>query len=177
MGVSPEFQNPFRYDSNVELNGAEHQSSWPCMRCVVVMARASLTGLELQDIFSEFHPDFVAGPQSAASMESPAGSGLGGDSPLPGAGGREATSIAGAASADSAAPVAADGAAADAGYVDDDDDEEGMIIHAGFGAAQKPVAASAVGGPVFLGLEDEEEAGDAEEPADASAQPPQPAES
>ena len=51
-----------------------------------------------------------------------------------------------------------------------------MIIHAGLGAAQKPVAASAVGGPVFLGLEDEEEADDAEAPVDATTQQ-QPAES
>ena len=95
---------------------------------------------------------------------------------MPGAAGREATAAVGAASADAAAPLAVDGPSADAGYVDDEDDEEGMIIHAGLGAAQKPVAASAVGGPVFLGLEDEEEADDAEAPVDATTQQ-QPAES
>lgn len=69
----------------------------------------------------------------------------------------EATSTAGAA-----ATPEVDGSPADAGYVEDDD-EEGMIVHAGFGAPQKPVAASAVGGPVFLGLDGEEATGEAEE--------------
>lgn len=82
-------------------------------------------------------------------------------------------------------------ASADAGYVDpedDDDDEEGMIVHAGFGAPQKPLANSAVGGPVFLGLdgdsdgtkEDDEDEGEKEAPVapaesdEASAQQPKP---
>lgn len=101
----------------------------------------------------------------------------GNDSPLAGVG-LHAAPTAGTGTVAAAAPVVADGAATDAGYVDDDDedDEDGMIVHAGFGAPQKPVSTSAVGGPVFLGLDDEEEDGDAEGSDDASA-PSKPAQS
>lgn len=89
---------------------------------------------------------------------------------LASAGVLNATTTAGAP----AAPVSADGAAEGTAYVvdDDDDDEEGMIVHAGFGAPQKPVATSAVGGPVFLGLDGEEDAADAEATEVASAGKP-----
>jgi hypothetical protein len=76
-----------------------------------------------------------------------------------------------------AAAATGNGASAGPTYVDegDEDDEDGMIVHAGFGAPQKPLATSAVGAPVFLGLDGEEEETGVEagetSPDNASAHP------